>query len=408
MSDDWLERAVALCDVGRPQEAEEALRKALRDDPEDPLAHGIHALVLLDLDRAEEALQAASTTIALAPDFPVGHTARAQALLSLSRFDEAEAAAREAIRLEPEDSGPRVLLAAALLGRGEWSEAARAADAALALEPESENALGFRAIALAMTDGAPEWQEAAAQTLAVAPDSASAHAFAAQAHLLRGGEREARERFREALRLDPQSELAQAGLADAMKAAHPLFRPYFRFSLWQERLSTRWKIALTFGPLLVVRAITPAAHHNAFFLGLVLLWIAFLSAIWLSVPIANVALRFSAVGRAVLPADQKRSSTAFLAFVAAALVALALAVAISEGFALTAFTAGLLAFAVGSAHELSGTRRRIVYKAAIAAGVTAFVGGTLIAVGLETAGAVILVVAAVSTLPLLWMFIRLR
>jgi hypothetical protein len=240
-----------------------------------------------------------------------GRQARARALLSLENFREAEASANEAIRINPEDSDTHVVLA----------------DKALSLEPESESARGLRAVTLAMSEPGSGWDEAAGETLAVAPDSALAHALAGEAHLLRGGEREAAERFREALRLDPESEYAQAGLAEAMKAAHPLFKPLFRFFIWQERLSTGWKVALTIGPLLALRALRPAAD-NPLVIGLAVLWITFVAATWLSVPIANVALRFSAVGRAVLPRDQRRSSTAFLAFVAAALFAVVLCLAL--------------------------------------------------------------------------------
>jgi tetratricopeptide (TPR) repeat protein len=402
LAHDSLDRALALCDLGRLEDAEDALREALREEPDDPLAHGILARVLLDLDRPEEAVESASTTIALAPELSLGHVARAQALLSLDRFDDAEASAKEAIRCDPEDSDPWVLLTAAHVGRGRWDNALAAADRALSLEPESETARGLRAVALSLSESGADWQDAADQTLAVAPDSALAYAFSGQAYLARRGEREAAERFREALRLDPESEFAQAGLADAMKAEHPLFKPFFRFFLWQERLSRGWKIALTVGPILVVKALRPAADHNPLVIGLIALWIAFVAVTWLSVPIANVALRFSAVGRAVLPTDQKRSSTAFLAFVGAALLTVVLTLAVSPGFALTAFAAGLLAFSVGSAHSVGRRRRRIVYAAALAAGVAAFIGGALIAVGLETAGAVILILASFCAVALIW------
>ena len=99
---DSFSRALVLCELGRLEDAEEALRDALREEPDDPLAHGILALVLLDLDRADEALRSASTTIALAPDLSLGHAARAQALLSLDRFGDAEASAYDAIRVDPE------------------------------------------------------------------------------------------------------------------------------------------------------------------------------------------------------------------------------------------------------------------------------------------------------------------
>jgi tetratricopeptide (TPR) repeat protein len=376
------------------------LRDALRQEPDDPFAHGIHALVLVDLDRAEEALQSASTAIALAPDLSLGHTARARALLSLERFKEGETSANEAIRLDPEDADTQVVLAAALLGRGRYAEALAAADEALSLEPESESALGLRAVALGMSERGSGWEDAADETLAVAPGSALTQALAGIAHLVRGGERRAAEHFRESLRLDPTSEYAQAGLAEAMKAAHPLFKPLFRFFMWQERLSTEWKVALTVGPLLALRFLRPAADNPLVF-ALIALWIAFVLVTWLSVPVANVALRFSAVGRAVLPADQKRSSTAFLAFVGAALLAVVW-LAVSPGFVGTAFATGLLAFPVGSAHDLNRRLRRIVYAATITAGVAAFIGGALVAVGVETAGAVILIVAFLSAAVLLW------
>jgi tetratricopeptide (TPR) repeat protein len=401
VADDRFERALALCDLGRLDDAEQALREALRQEPDDPFAHGIHALVLVDLDRAEEALQSASTAIALAPELSLGHTARARALLSLERFKEGETSANEAIRLDPEDSDTQVVLAAALLGRGRYAEALAAADKALSLEPESESALGLRAVALEMSERGSGWEEAADETLAVAPGSSLTQALAGSAHLVRGGERKAPEHFREALRLDPTSEYAQAGLAEAMKAAHPLFKPLFRFFMWQERLSTEWKVALTVGPLLALRFLRPAADNPLVF-ALIALWIAFVLVTWLGVPVANVALRFSAVGRAVLPADQKRSSTAFLAFVCAALLAVVLWLAVSPGFVGSAFATGLLAFPVGSAHDLSRRLRRIVYAAAITAGVAAFIGGALVAVGVETAGAVILIVAFLSAAVLLW------
>jgi tetratricopeptide (TPR) repeat protein len=397
----WLDRALALCDLGRLEDADEALREALREAPDDPLTHGVRALVLLDLDRGEEALQAASTAIALAPELSLGHTARARALLSLERFEEAEASAKEAIRLDPEDADSHVLLGFSHVGREQWGEALAAVEKALSLEPQSESARGLRAIALGMSERGPGWEAAAGETLAVAPDSSLAHALAGEAHLIRGGEREAAERFREALRLDPESEYAQAGLAEAMKGSHPLFKPLFRFFMWQERLSTGWKAAVIIGPLLALRALRPVAD-NPLVLGLIILWIVFVAATWLAAPIANVALRFSPVGRAVLPADQKRSSVAFLAFLGAAVLALVLALAVSAGFFVAVFTMALLAFAVGNAHIPRRRLRRIVYAAAIAAGLAAFVGGALTAGGAESAGVALLLPALLSAIALLW------
>jgi hypothetical protein len=321
--------------------------------------------------------------------------------LSLERFKEAEASANEAVRLDPEDADAHVLLGFALVGRGQWADALAAADKALSLEPESESARGLRALALGMSQGGSDWQQAAAETLAVAPGSSLAHAFAGQAHLVRGGEREAAERFREALRLDPESEFAQAGLAEAMKAGHPLFRPLFRFFMWQDRLSNGWKAALIIGPLIALRALRPAAD-NPLVLALIVLWIAFVVLTWLGAPLANVALRLSPVGRAVLPADQKRSSAAFLVCLGAAVLALVLTFAVNAGFALVVFTMVLLAFSVGNAHVPSRKVRRTVYGGAITASVAAFVGGALGAAGADGAGFALFVVALLTAIALLW------
>jgi hypothetical protein len=186
-----------------------------------------------------------------------------------------------------------------------------------------------------------------------------------------------------------------------MKAAHPLFRPLFRFFMWQERLSNGWKAAIIVGPLLALRALRPAAD-NPLVLALIILWIAFVALTWLGAPLANVALRFSPVGRAVLPADQRRSSAAFLAFLGAAGLALVLTLAVSGGFVGTIFATGLLAFVAGNAHVPKRRWRRIVYASAITAGVAAFVGGALIAAGVETAGVVLLAAAIVIAILLLW------
>jgi Flp pilus assembly protein TadD len=404
LTQDSFDRALALCDLGRLADAEQALREALREEPDNPLAHATLASVLLELDRPDEALEAASTTIALAPDLAFGHEVRGHAFLALERFREAEASANEATRADPEDSDPWVLKTAALVGQDRWADALRAAERALSIDPESEAARGLQAVAIAMSAGGIGWKEAADQTLAVAPDSSFAHAFSGQAHLLRGGEREAAEHFREALRLDPESEFAQAGLAQAMKAEHPLFRPVFRFFLWQERLSSRWRIALTIGPILVVKALRPVAEHHPLVWVLIGLWLLFVATTWLAVPIANVLLRLSAVGRAVLPADEKRSSTMFLAFLGAALLGVVLAIVVHKGFAGTAFACAFLAVAVGSAHGLGRRRKQIVYSGAIAAGFLAFVGGALIPVrvGGGSLGAVFIIAALFSAVALIW------
>jgi tetratricopeptide (TPR) repeat protein len=293
------------------------------------------------------------------------------------------------------------LLAAILIDRGRCGEALASAEKALSLEPESEIALGIRAYALAMLERGPEWQEATKKTLAAAPESPQAHALAGFALLARGGEDAAVDRFREALRLDPESEAAQAGLAEAMKATHPLFRPLFRLFNWQNRLSRGARIALTIGPLLVVNLLRTKAD-NPLAIALIAAWFLFVAVTWMSVPIANLALRSTELGRAVLPSDQKRSSTAFAVCLGACLLAILAALLIAPGFFGTATTFGLLAFPVGSLHSLRPRLRRTGYLMAIGIGFAAVLGGVLASAGLQAVGAIFLILSFLAALALLW------
>src|SRR5262249_56645061 len=97
LAPDRYDRVLALCQMGRLEDAEHALREILREDPDDPFAHGALAHLLVDLDRPDEALESASMAIATAPDLAFGHLARSRALLALDRFDDAETSANEAI-----------------------------------------------------------------------------------------------------------------------------------------------------------------------------------------------------------------------------------------------------------------------------------------------------------------------
>jgi len=402
--EEGIERALALAEVGRLDGAQAMLRQLLAEDPDDPDLLAILGLLLADAGRHAEALEAIDGALAGDPDSVLAHLGRAHALLGLERKDEALAAAREAVRLAPWDVDTHQLVAVICASRGDWVEARAAAERALEIEPESEVALGLRAGALAFSSKDGDWQEAARKTLAVAPHAAVAHTLTGVAHLYGGGERDAVEHFREALRLDPGDEAAQAGLAEAMKAAHPLFRPMFRFFLWQERVGT--------GPMIAIWLVGGFAAR-AVWLGVggvvggiaIGLWLGFIAATWLAVPVANLLLRLTRVGRTILPREQKRSSTTFALLLAGALLALPL-ILLNGGFTEVALVFIFLALAAGSGHDLSARRKRLLDGAIVGIAVTSVTGAMLIAAGLETAGAIVAIVAFLSSVLLLW-FVRL-
>ena len=395
-----IERALALVEVGRFDSAEEMLRRLLTELPDDPDVLAILGLLLSDLGRHREALEVADRALAGDPDCVAGHMARGHALLGLERNDDALAAAREAVRLAPWEEDTHQLVAVIHMVKGDWAEAKLAAERALELDPESKVALGLRAAALAFESGDSGWQEAARKTLAAAPHDAVAHTLTGVAHLYGRGERDAVEHFREALRLDPSDEGAQAGLATALKAAHPLFRPMFRFYLWQERLGTGESITIAIVGGIIARAVWNGVGG---IVGVVVaaLWIGFIVLSWAAVPIANLALRMSRVGRTILPAEEKRSSSVFALLIAAALVALPL-ILLNGGFVEVAFVFVMLALAAGSTHALTASRKRLVDRLIVGVALASVVGAVLIASGVEGVGAIVAIAALVSSVLLLW------
>ena len=402
---DPLRRALVLLDRGRPELAEPMLRDAVSDDPGDPFPRAVLALVLSDLERYNEAEDCAREAITLDPELGVAHGALARAFAGRERFRDALAATREAVRLDPEEHLNHELLAACQLAVADWRGARESAEHALRLAPGSATANGLRARALAMASDDPtEWRASAAAALAADPGGSAAHALAAHAHLSRGEESSAVAGFEEALRLDPESRYAQAGLAEALKAQHPLFRPVFRFFMWQQRLSRGARTALIVVPLIVLSALRAQAG-NPVVLAVIVAWLAFVLLTWTATPIANLALRLTPRGRAVLPAEAKRSSSLFGALIGCCVLAVGLGIFVDGVFVEAALTSGLLAAAVGSSHALSTARQRAVNVAVVATALTGFLGAALVAAGL-TAAVFLALAAFLAGFALIW-FVRL-
>jgi hypothetical protein len=135
---------------------------------------------------------------------------------------------------------------------------------------------------------------------------------------------------------------------------------------------------------------------------LIAAWFLFVAVTWMSVPIANLALRSTALGRAVLPSDQKRSSTAFAACLGACLLSILAALLVAPGFWGSAGTFALLASPVGWLHSLRPKLRRTSYFVAGGIGFVAVLGGDLISAGLEQVGAILVIVSFLSAAALLW------
>ena len=219
---DALDRAGALAEVGRDEEAEALLRRALADEPEDAALHAALAQVLLRRGEHGPALEHAERTVALAPEVGFGHALRSMVLSTdLRRRREAVDAAREAVRLDPEESYGHLTLARACLRSRWFPEALDAADRAVGLDPEDADGHGLRGAALMGLGRPADAEQAMREALRLQPGDGDALHDLGVAVSVQGRDRqdEARGLFVDAARADPTDRHARASMVSASRKA---------------------------------------------------------------------------------------------------------------------------------------------------------------------------------------------
>jgi len=288
------------------------VRAELAEDPEDPAAHAILALILSDQGEADEALEEADRAVGLGPETPFCHYARALVLDARKKYPAAAAAAEEAIRLDPEDADYHAALALARIGEDKWSGALEAAERGLGLDPENADCLNCRATALTKLGRGAEADAAARSALERNPEDAELHATRGWTLLETGRHREAAESFREALRLDPESERARRGVIEALKARNPAYRLILRYLFWMGRIGRRGQWFFIIGLVVGVQVLKAVARRVPALAGItwpiIAAYAAFVFVSWLSEPLSNLLLMLNRFGRLALSARQRNAS----------------------------------------------------------------------------------------------------
>jgi Flp pilus assembly protein TadD len=216
-----IERARALCDLGRFDDAAPLLQRAVALEPQNADAWCLLAQAQLGRHNDEDALQAAGTALSLAPDDEWPHRLFSVALQRLGRNEESLLAAREATRVAPYAWPAFVRLAHAALADGHRSrhdEALAAAEQAVALAPhEAEPHITVGMVARARK----RYKEAEAAfrtALAIDPQHSAAHNELARLHLRKNrfagaaSLAEAAGGFTNAVRADPGADVSRRNL----------------------------------------------------------------------------------------------------------------------------------------------------------------------------------------------------
>jgi predicted Zn-dependent protease len=142
------DRALLLFDQSRYDLAEQELRQALGEEPNDPAAHALLAMCLSRRKDHAGAIETAERAVGLAPDLAFAHYALANALHFADRESEAAVAIDQAINLDPLNSSFHGMQASIRFARRDWAGALESADAGLRLDPQDDACTNLRAMAL--------------------------------------------------------------------------------------------------------------------------------------------------------------------------------------------------------------------------------------------------------------------
>ena len=371
------QRALILHQQGRHADAERELRQALGVDPHDPFAHALLALCLVEQKQFDPASYEADAAVGLAPDLPFAHYARAQVLYGRNRHAEAADAVHEAIRLDARDPGFWALLAAVRFEQQRWADALQAAEEGLKVDPEHAGCTNLRAMALVKLGRRAEAGAAIGAALARDPQNAVTHANQGWAMLHRGDAKHALEHFREALRIDPELEWARAGMVEALKARHVVYRWMLMWFLWMARLGAGAQWAIILGGYVGYQVLGKLARSNPdlrpWVLPLMIAYVVFAVMTWLAVPLFDLLLRLNRFGRLLLTRRQTIASNTVGLLLLATVAALATGLARGEErWLLLAIATGLLMLPVSGAFRLPDGWPTVVM--AVACGVLALLG----------------------------------
>jgi tetratricopeptide (TPR) repeat protein len=374
----------------RYDQAQAELRRALLDDPTDPIVHSMLGLCLADDEKFPQGLAEADQAVHLGPDIPYCHFARAYVLDQMDRFAEGLAAIDEAIRLDHTQPHYHAVRASMLFQQSRWQEALDSANEGLQHDPQDAQCTNLRAMALTKLGRKAEAIQTAEGNLARDPENGFSHAVQGWSLVEKGDYDKALEHFQIALRLEPDLEYARLGMLEAMKARYVVYRLMLQWFLWMAKKTTaaQWGviIALLFGWQFLkgLWRSTPELHW--ILLPIMVLAGLFFLLTWIAQPLFNLLLRFNRFGRYVLNKKETLATNFMGAFIAAALAGLAgWAITGHEVLPLLAAYSAMMLLPVSGAFAAEGKMAIVLSCYAAVLGVVGLGALALIGMGLPAA-----------------------
>lgn len=312
MFENSLVRAQQLIEHRRFPEAERAIRIVIAEAPELSKAHILLFICLYNQERNSEALDTIKKAISLSPENPDCYYYKGLLLFRLKKTKEAEQDLRQAILLDPDNPNYYGLLSVLLLDLEKREEALHVAEQGLHIDPEDVQCNNIRARVLTLLGRHEESRLTLDFTLESNPEDSFTHTNKGWSLLHQGDYKNSLTHFSEALRIDPTNDLARAGIVESLKSKNILYRPILAYLLWMQRLSRKNRWYFILGLFFLMRLLREIGTHNEsltpYFIGISILYVAFVYLSWTAQPLFNLLLRFNKFGRNCLNKEQVQTS----------------------------------------------------------------------------------------------------
>ncbi len=303
-----LQRAYALLEIHRYQEAQRAAMEALAESPESVNAHLVMAEASISLDQYDNALNSANRAIGLAPNESECYLTRARIFLATKRSRLATNDCQLALQYNPANAPAYGVLAWCRAMDGRWRETLEISEKGLEVDPEESNCVNARARALLFLHEDERALEGIDAALARHPDDAYTHANAGWVKLQAGDRGAALNHFTEALRREPDFEVAREGLIASIKASSPIYGALLAYTFFMTSLRPGMRLAIAVGAYIAYRITWVTLVDNGHYVTggiIVCLWISLVLLTWAGDAIFNLLLMLTSQGRRILSTTQQ-------------------------------------------------------------------------------------------------------
>ncbi len=342
-------RADMLMRHNRAKEAIQLLREHLATRPEDAESQRKLALALFLNHQWRESRQIAEAHLTNHPMSFEMINLLAEIDLAEEKYEDAQKKVLHLLTIYPEKANLHFLLGRVKAGQRYLDQALESIDRALAIEPDHIQALNFRALLSEQIGDIENAQTSLDEVLRIDPDNPTSMANHGLQLMRDGKIDEALQRFQEALSIQPGNALARHGMQEALKSRFWIYRMFFQYRKFMQKLSGKHVWYFIIGSYLVYRLILWMSQNTSGPLQIFLIVLVVLIALsfllsWVIDPLMNLYLSTNKFGKVLLDSEDKTMATyTGLALICSVLFALVYAFIQSTNWLLACiFAAGMM------------------------------------------------------------------